>query len=359
MAHPLNVYTGRYGDKAIAGSGLVPIGITRYPPRFALPHALKANIMLLAPSAALLARARRGKVTPKQFEAEYIDQLEKVGVEAILRILRAAQGRSRGVILLCYEPAGSPCHRRQLASWIETKGGIMVPEFEFNMVAARAVAIGYVRRSRESTEKTVSLLAQKGAITDYAKAQGWTLAAIVEHDGVSGGRRSRFAALDAAIKTHGAGKVVCYHLDRLARDAAALLDWCASADKRGVAVHVVGRGRTEVSSAAGYLGTGVEAIVATHFRLLIGEKTRDALAHLRTQGKRWSRTAPFGFRWSADGRVEPDAGEQSAITRARTLRAAGLTLWAISARLASEGTLSRGGAPLTAKVIRAVLRRPS
>ncbi len=138
-----------------------------------------------------------------------------------------------------------------------------------------AVAIGYVRRSHESDARTVSLVAQREAIQKYAAAQGWSLAAVLEHDGISGGKRSRFTVLDAAVKSHGAGFVVAYHLDRIARDAAALLDWVASAATRGVELHIVGRGKVETVTASGYLTTGVEGLMAAYFRLVVAEKTRD------------------------------------------------------------------------------------
>jgi DNA invertase Pin-like site-specific DNA recombinase len=233
----------------------------------------------------------------------------------------------------------------------------MVPEF--NMVAARVAAVGYIRRSHESTERTVSLAAQREAVEKYAAAQGWPLAAVLEHDGVSGGKRSRFAALDAAVKAHGARVVVCSNLDRLARDAAGLLDWTASAARRGIELHIVGRGRVEVASAAGYLGTGVEAIVATHFRLVIGEKTRDALAHLRSAGRRWTRVAPFGFRWTAAGTVEPDPTEHAVVVKALAMRSTGKSLRQISVELAAAGMLARSGRPLSAETLNAFLRRPS
>lgn len=76
-----------------------------------------------------------------------------------------------------------------------------------------AVAVGYIRRSHESDARTVSLAAQRATIEQYATERGWPLAAVLEHDGISGGKRSRFAHLDTANRTHGARFVMCYHLD--------------------------------------------------------------------------------------------------------------------------------------------------
>src|SRR5262245_14433794 len=216
------------------------------------------------------------------------------------------------------------------------------------------IAIGYIRRSHASDERTVSLHAQRAAVERYAAERGWAVAAVVEHDGVSGAKRSRFDALNAAVKQHKANRVIAYHLDRVARDAAALLDWCASAAKRGIELHIVGRGQVETMSSAGYLGVGVEALVAAHHRLVTGEKTRAALAHLRSQGRRWANTPPYGSRWDPAGRVESDTVEAAVVARARALRAEGRTLREISAAL---GPVSRAGTMLSPETINACLGR--
>ena len=66
----------------------------------------------------------------------------------------------------------------------------------------------------------------------------------------------------------------------------------------------------------------------------------------RTRGGHVGGHAPYGFRVVGKGRaarLEPVAGEQAVIERARTLRDGGMTFRAISAHLASEGRLSRSG----------------
>jgi len=350
----LRVFTSRYAHEGLAASGLVCVGITAFPPRFPLPYILRENLRLLAPTPAMLARARSGRLTPKAFETQYERLLDRVGVERILTTLRGLQGDAPGVVLLCYENVtqGERCHRRQLADWLKRKAGLTVDEYT---KPARPVAVGYIRRSHESDQRTVSLATQRTAIERYATEQGWDLAAVLEHDGISGGKRSRFAALDAAVKSHGARFVVAYHLDRVARDAAALLDWCASAAKRGIELHIVGRGRTETATASGYLTVGVEGLVAAHYRLVIGEKTKGALTHLRETGRRWTRVPPFGWAWK-DGQCVPDPAEQAVVAKARALRSSGLSLRQVSAELAAAGMLGRTGRPLSAETVNSIVR---
>ncbi|HAM55176.1 MAG TPA: hypothetical protein DCQ64_07125 [Candidatus Rokubacteria bacterium] len=115
--------------------------------------------------------------------------------------------------------------------------------------------------------------------------------------------------------------------------------------RRGVELHVVGRGRMEADSAAGFLMAGVEGLMAEHYRPLIGEKTRDALARLKGQGRRVSRHAPYGCRLASDGlHVEPQPQEQAALAWLRAL-APGRSLRALAAALAARGILARNGRP--------------
>lgn len=218
-----------------------------------------------------------------------------------------------------------------------------------------STAIGYVRRSHESDARTVSLAAQRAAIERYAAEQGWHLAAVLEHDGVSGAKRSRFVDLDAAVRAHRARFVIAYHLDRVGRDAAGLLDWIAASTRRGVEIHIVGRGKMETTTSAGYLGVGVEALVATHYRILIGEKTAAALRHLRDAGRRWTRVPPFGWAWR-EGQCVADPAEQAVVERARGLRCSGLSLRQVSAELAAAGMLGRAGRPLSAETVNSIVR---
>ena len=220
-------------------------------------------------------------------------------------------------------------------------------------------AVGYVRRSKESGDRTVSLEDQRERIAAYCGDRGWRLAEIVVDDGVSGRRRERLTRLDATLRASKASVVVVYHLDRLARDAAALLDWLEGAGRRGVELHVVGRGRIETETASGYLMAGVEGIVAAHYRKVISEKTRDALARLRANGRRVSRWAPYGYRFAPDGSIVAEPKEQAALPIIMALRGTGLSLRAVSRELAGRGITARGGGPLAPKVLAAlVTNRP-
>ncbi len=53
------------------------------------------------------------------------------------------------------------------------------------------VALGYIRRSKESGARTISLEDQRARIADYCGAQGWTLVEVLADDGVSGAELNR------------------------------------------------------------------------------------------------------------------------------------------------------------------------
>jgi len=221
------------------------------------------------------------------------------------------------------------------------------------------IAVGYVRRSKESGPRTVSLEDQRVRITEYCQTQGWPLVEIVTDDGVSGGRRERLDRLTERVRVTGARVIVVYHLDRFARDLAATLDYLRQFSRRGVELHVVGRGRIEADSATGFIVTAVEGLAAEHYRRVISEKTRDALARLRAQGRRISRWAPYGFRLGPEGRLRPDLREQGTLTLIAALRASGQSLRGISGALVHRGIFARNGRPFAPMTLSRVVTNRS
>ncbi len=169
---------------------------------------------------------------------------------------------------------------------------------------------------------------------------------------MSGGRRQRLERLAGRVKATGARAIVVYHLDRFARDLAGTLDYVRGFARRGVELHVVGRGRIEADTASGFIVTAVEGLAAEHYRRVISEKTRDALARLRASGRRYSHVLPYGYRLAADGRtLVPDPAEQRILTLARRL-GSGRSLRQVAAELAQRGGLARNGRPFAPEVLR-------
>lgn len=234
---------------------------------------------------------------------------------------------------------------------------------ESRRLTVQTLAVGYIRRSQESTERTVSLEVQAEAIRAECLRQGWTLAALISHDRVSGGKRARFAELWRRLHGTHATVLVVYHHDRLARDLGGILDFAAKCDRAGIQLWVAGQGPIERRSSAGYLVTAVNGMVAEHYRLLVGEKTRAALAHRRAAGHRWwgggcAGQPPYGLRLTPSGTVDLDPQEQATLRRiAELAQHRPASLRALSQTLAAEGLVARGGRPFAPSTLQRLVRR--
>ena len=127
MPEPLRLATSRYGDhELVAGSGLAPVGITVSLPRWRLPYELAGTVGPLAPHGLL------DLDDQAEFERRYRERLDQYGVERARLVFAgfAAANDAPGCVLLCYEKAGEPCHRRIFAAWWEEQTGECVPELE-------------------------------------------------------------------------------------------------------------------------------------------------------------------------------------------------------------------------------------
>ncbi len=72
--------------------------------------------------------------------------------------------------------------------------------------------------------------------------------------------------------------------------------------------------------------------MAEHYLRVSSEKTQDALARLRTKGRRISRFPPYGLRVGPGGRLVPDAHERSVLDEIAALSGSGLSLRAACSR---------------------------
>ena len=88
------------------------------------------------------------------------------------------------------------------------------------MLGPPVIALGYVRRSKESGARTVSLEDQRARIEVYCEERWWRLAEVLADDGVSGGRRERLERLAERVKATHARVIVVYHLVQSAQQVA-------------------------------------------------------------------------------------------------------------------------------------------
>jgi len=174
--------------------------------------------------------------------------------------------------------------------------------------------IGYVRRSKASDNKVVSLLEQADQISRYASANGMQVVEYIEHDGVSGASRGRWEQIHGAIKRHQAGALVFYNQDRLSRDVVGLLENLQQLALAGVEIHEVGQGRVDLADPTKKLATGMRGLFDEFFRDMVKKKTSDALQYKKRRGQRWCHHAPFGYRFD-EGCLQPDPDEQQVLRK--------------------------------------------
>jgi DNA invertase Pin-like site-specific DNA recombinase len=208
------------------------------------------------------------------------------------------------------------------------------------------VAVGYVRVSTE--EQSLGPAAQRAAIERWAESRAIRIAAVFEDHGISGGapierRPGLLAALDA-LRSLRSGILVAAKRDRIARDTviAAMVEQAAS---RAGAILTTADGSSDGAGPEGQLMRGIVDVFAAYERGVIKSRTRAALAVKRGRNERTGQV-PYGFALAADGvHLERDEAEQAILHQIHALRAAGLSLRAVTAECHRLGLLSRAAQP--------------
>jgi DNA invertase Pin-like site-specific DNA recombinase len=205
------------------------------------------------------------------------------------------------------------------------------------------LAIAYLRVSTD--DQQLGPVAQRASIEAWAAAAGVTVIAWHSDIGVSGAApfeaRPALQSAVADLVTHGAGVLVVAKRDRLARDTMTA----------AVVTRMVERAGATVTSADGAgNGTGPEAALmrgiidafAQYERAMISTRTKAALAVKRNRGEKLGGSCPIGTATTDGVQLVSDAGEAAAVARILELRAAGVSLVKIAARLDAEGHRARG-----------------
>src|SRR5277367_112139 len=205
--------------------------------------------------------------------------------------------------------------------------------------------IGYVRVSTDKqAERGTSLEAQADKIRAMALVQGAELSDIIVESGESAKSLNRpgMTKLLALVDAGQVKAVIVAKLDRLTRSVKDLCELLERFERKGVALVSVAES-LDTGSAAGRLVLNIMAAVSQWEREAIGERTRDAMRHKRSQGQRVGNVA-YGFRLGEDGRhLEPEPAEQAALAEARRLRHQGHTLRGIATELNRAGHRTRRG----------------
>lgn len=209
--------------------------------------------------------------------------------------------------------------------------------------------IGYARVSTdEQALYGYGLDAQETKLRDYARRVNAEMT-IMRDEGISGKSLERPALMRALAKIAAgdADGLVVAKLDRLTRsviDFMLLMEWFDTAKAQLVAMDI----ELDTTLPTGRLMVQMMAIFGEWERGLIAQRTRDALAAAKAQGR------PIG---------PPSVNDRPEIAqRIRRMREAGMTLQAICDHLDADGVpTSRGGSRWRPSAVQAVLgkkRRP-
>ena len=145
-----------------------------------------------------------------------------------------------------------------------------------------------------------------------AVVHGTELAEMIVDGGESAKSLNRpgMARLLAMIDAGEVKTFIIAKLDRLTRSVKDLCTLLERFERRGVALVSVAES-LDTGSAAGRLVLNIMTAVSQWEREAIGERTRDAMRHKRSNGERVG-NIPYGYRLAEDGRhLEEDAGEQN------------------------------------------------
>ncbi len=202
--------------------------------------------------------------------------------------------------------------------------------------------------SRVSTdEQAVSglgLEAQRDRMRAAVAARGWTIAAELADEGVSGSlspasRPGLSAALQSLRGRH-ADVLVVAKLDRLTRTTRDLLDLLDESERGRFAVLALDSD-VDTTTAAGRLVATMMGGVAEWERRVIGERTKAALAVKKAQGARLGRPV------IVPGEIRARVGE---------LRASGLSMGKICDRINAEGLRTTVGTEWTRAGVQRIVR---
>lgn len=116
------IYTSYFANWRRWPVGMVPIGVTRFPPK----NFKEINLVSLAPSDKLLHKYKNKLIDENQFKFLYLRELEekKLTPLFVYEVLdKATNGKD--IILCCYEKSGDFCHRHILNDWLNGEGEII------------------------------------------------------------------------------------------------------------------------------------------------------------------------------------------------------------------------------------------
>lgn len=221
---------------------------------------------------------------------------------------------------------------------------------------AHTRVVGYIRVSTEGqADEGVSLEAQRARLEAFALATDLILVGIHVDAGLSAKTLERPGLLRALalLEAGQADGILVAKLDRLTRSVRDLGDLVERYFASRFSLLSVSDA-IDTRSASGRLVLNVLCSVAQWEREATGERTREALAHLKRQGVR---LGPPALGEGPRRGETAEAGELATVARIVALKAKGLSLRSIAEVLTDEGHPTKRGGRWGAETVRKVLGR--
>ena len=192
----------------------------------------------------------------------------------------------------------------------------------------------------------VSLEAQEARARMWAEANGFVVAGLHCDAGISGKRAENRPGLQAALTEvcRNRGALVVYSLSRLARSTKDAISIAERLEKAGADLVSLSE-KIDTTSAAGKMVFRMLAVLAEFERDLISERTKGAMAHMASQGRRVG-GIPYGFQLAQDGlHLIEDPAEEEILRTIRNLRVHGRTWAQVADEMNRKGLHTKKGLP--------------
>jgi hypothetical protein len=126
---PIKIYTSYFANLRKLDSNTVPIGISRFPPKWYGGDVDKR----LAPTASMLAAGKAhnwDKAGQLVFYDEYDTILKSLSANALVQQWEEMSG-GKNIALICFEKPSDSCHRHYLAKFLMNVLNIKIEEFGY------------------------------------------------------------------------------------------------------------------------------------------------------------------------------------------------------------------------------------
>lgn len=202
--------------------------------------------------------------------------------------------------------------------------------------------IGYTRVSTvKQVEEGVSLDAQQRKLEMFCELFGHELVTVYTDAGESGAKFDR-PQLELALKAIKDGKaegLIISKLDRLTRSVVHLGQLIEGTFSRYALVSV--DENIDSSTATGRLIMNILMSVSQWEREVIGERTREAMQHKKSQGEFCGGGVPYGYRLGSAGELETDDDEWMVVDQIKAMRNQGKSYRDIASDLSSMDVVNR------------------